>query len=152
MSNTEYTDKPICIASREYQKKKLEEIKNSSLMDNEKQKLSDEITERSCICHHLGNGALINLGIADEADSPQSICPGPNLAWFDRTYSLEEMVGHIYGRGPSLVSADRIHMFAQEIIMYVDHFAKLMERCDNSSKKINVLKEYKTNLDKGMDL
>ena len=50
------------------------------------------------------------------------MCPGPNIAWFDREYTLREMVDHIYGRGASLVPAARPHCLAKELEMYVDHF------------------------------
>ncbi len=58
---------------------------------------------------------------------PVAVCPGPNLAWFDREYTLREMVDHIYGRGESLVPASRPHCLAKELEMFVDHFAKQVE-------------------------
>ena len=92
------------------------------------------------------------LGISKEANSPQSICPGPNLAWFNRIYTLKEMVDHIYGMGHSLVSSERPHMFAREVEIYVDYFEKQVKICDCSLREVNTLKEFKKNLEKGMDL
>ena len=80
--------------------------------------------EKACICDHLGNPALLGLGI-EKRDLPVAVCPGPNLAYFDRKYRLEEMVDHIYGRGASLTPADRPHMFAKELQLYVDHCERL---------------------------
>jgi len=108
VSNTKFTEKPICLASREYQKTKLKEIEMMDISDDEKARLCKKVVEKTCICDHLGNGALIALGIAEEKKSPQSICPGPNIEWFDKFYTLAEMVDHIYGRGSSLVSNARI--------------------------------------------
>ncbi len=150
VSNLEFSEKPICLASNEYQTKKLEEIAAADLTDAEKEKLFDEITEKSCICDHLGNGALIALGIVKENKAPQAICPGPNIAWFDRIYSLKEMVDHIYGRGPSLVPQHRPHMFAKEIVMYVDYLEKLITRCKGTPKEIKSLEEFSKNLEAGM--
>ncbi len=152
VSNTEFTEKPICLASRRYQKRKLEDIDSMAVSDREKQRLRRKVVEKACICDHLGNGALVALGIAKEKSAPQSICPGPNIAWFDKTYTLREMVDHIYGRGPSLVSSERPHMFAKEIVMYVDHFEKQVARCTHTPKELKTLEEFKNNLEEGMDL
>ena len=89
---------------------------------------------KQCLCDHLGNGTLMSLGIS-EVPLPVAVCPGPNLAYFDRTYSLEEMVDHIYGRGPSLVPEDRPHFFAKELELYVDHWARLNASADPKVQK-----------------
>ncbi|MBW2568100.1 MAG: hypothetical protein JRD93_09935 [Deltaproteobacteria bacterium] len=152
VSNTEFSELPICLASREYQKKKLKEINNTELSSNEKERLCQAVMRKTCICDHLGNGALITLGIAEEKNSPQSICPGPNIAWFNKLYTLQEMVDHIYGRCPSLVSSSRPHMFANEIVMYVDYFEKLVCNSVYTLSEIKTLQEFKKNLEEGMEL
>jgi len=152
VSNTEFTKLPICLASKQYQKIKLEEMNKQALSKREKEKDREKIIQKTCICDHLGNGALIKLGISKEENSPQSICPGPNIAWFNRIYTLKEMVDHIYGRRPSLIPAERPHMFAKEIEMYVDYFEKQVKICDCSPKEVKILKEFKENLEKGMNL
>lgn len=151
LSNTEFTEKPICLASRKYQKMKQKEIENMEISADEKKRYIKKIVEKTCICDHLGNGSLIALGIADEKNAPQSICPGPNIEWFDRFYTLKEMVDHIYGRGPSLVSSKRPHMFAKEIEMYVDYFEKLVSNSSYTSKEAKIVIEYKKNLESGLD-
>jgi hypothetical protein len=149
--NTEFTGTPICTASREYQAEKLKLL--SSLPPDEQAKASsvESVTSKTCICDHLGNGALISLGIAKPSNSPQAICPGPNIAWFDRVYNLSEMVDHIYGRGPSLVPGERPHMFAKEIVMAVDYFEGLLAKSAFSKRDIAGLREYRQNLETGMD-
>lgn len=152
VSNTEFTEKPICLASRKYQKTKLEEINKMAVSEDAKAKLSRKIMQKTCICDHLGNGALIDLGIAGEKNSPQAICPGPNISWFNKFYTLQEMVDHIYGRGPALISSRRPHMFAKETAMYVDYFEEQVANSSYSHKEIKTLKEFKKNLEAGMSL
>jgi len=152
VSNTEFTEQPICLASKQYQKMKLEQINKQVLPEPEKEKYKKNIVQKTCLCDHLGNGALINLGISKKENSPQSICPGPNIAWFNKIYTLKEMVDHIYGRGRSLIPAERPHMFAKEIEMYVDYFEKQVKICDCSPREVKTLKEFKKNLEKGMNL
>ncbi len=149
--NTEYTERPLCISSREYQKRKLAEIAEMDLPEAEKERLRDQVVQKTCICDHLGNGALITLGLAKESEAPQAICPGPNLRWFEGTYTLQEMVDHIYGRTPSLVPAERPHMFAQEAVLNVDFFEKQVARA-SSEQEISSLEETAANLQKSMDL
>ena len=151
VSNTKFTEKPICLASREYQKTKLKEIEMMDISADEKAKLCKKVVEKTCICDHLGNGALITLGIAEEKKSPQSICPGPNIEWFGKFYTLAEMVDHIYGRGLSLVSSKRPHMFAKEIVMYVDYFEKMVADSFLTPGAIKALLEFKNNLEAGLD-
>jgi len=52
------------------------------------------------------------------------ICPGPNLAFFDKEVSLSQMVQHIYGNTNILPDNDRPNMFINELKMYVDHLKK----------------------------
>ncbi|HEY6953001.1 MAG TPA: hypothetical protein VI758_11370 [Bacteroidota bacterium] len=146
VSNTEFTSAPICLASTEYQTKKLAQIDGSDLTVEEKDSRKNEVLEKTCLCEHLGNGALIALGLVPETNHPQAICPGPNIAWFNRIYSLKEMVDHIYGRGASLVPPERPHMFAKEIAMYVDYFEKLIKRCGYSLRETKTINEFYQNL------
>ncbi|MBW2669877.1 MAG: hypothetical protein JRD87_08310 [Deltaproteobacteria bacterium] len=151
VSNTEFTENPICLASRQYQKTKLIEFENMEISADKKAKLIRKGMEKACLCDHLGNGALIALGIAEERKAPQAVCPGPNIEWFNKFYTLKEMIGHIYGRGPSLVSSKRPHMFAKEIVMYVNHFEKLIDNFSNTPKEIKTIPECKKNLEEGLD-
>lgn len=149
-SNTEFTEQPICTASTEYQLLKLNQIAESEMEEEEKEEKREKVLDKACLCDHLGNGALIDLGILEEHRAPQAICPGPNIAWFDGEYSLREMVDHIYGRGDSLVPAERPHMFAKEISLYVDYVEKLAGQLkDEAGRK--KLRTFRENLEKGMD-
>ncbi len=152
VSNTEFTKEPICTASTQYQTLKLEQISALHISPEEKQALIESVLVKTCLCEHLGNGALITHGVVHPSKSPQAICPGPNIAWFDRIYTLQEMVDHIYGRGTSLVPEKRPHMFAKEVVMYVDYLEKLIAKSGTSEREVNSLREFKENLERGMDL
>jgi len=123
-SSTELTASPVCTASREYQAAKLRSLGfETPPPPDTRDPRALAVYAKTCICHHLGNGALVDLGIA-RPGLPVAVCPGPNIAWFDREYTLREMVDHIYGRGESLVPPSRPHCLAKELEMVVDHFAK----------------------------
>ena len=134
-SSTEFGPEPLCTASAEYQKLKLAALGNSAPPAFDAAGPQESLLyAKQCLCDHLGNGTILSLGIS-ETPLPVAVCPGPNLAYFDRTYSLEELVDHIYGRGPSLVPDDRPHFFAKELELYVDHWARLDASADPKVQK-----------------
>ncbi len=151
VSNTEFTELPICTASKEYQGMKLKAMGKETVppVDIPDQRVQ-AVYVKSCICDQLGNGALINLGII-KAEMPVSVCPGPNIAYFDRLYTLREMVNHIYGRGRSLVPNDRPHMFSKDLVMSVDYFGKLADKlAAGDAKSFAYLSLFKANLEEGL--
>lgn len=152
VSNTEFTEEPICTASAEYQLLKINSIQESDLSDNEKDNQKDKVMEKTCLCTNLGTGSMIRLGIVKPSYGRQAICPGPNIAWFNREYSLDEMVNHIYGRVESLVPQERPHMFAKELMMYVDYISELSLLSDSEDGEWKKLLRMKKNLEMGMDL
>lgn len=149
-SNTEFTENPICTASNQYQLLKIDQINRSELPEESKAKQREKVMDKACLCDHLGNGVLITLGILKPNRAPQAICPGPNIAWFNRQYCLEEMVAHIYGRNDSLVPEERPHMFAKELIMYVDYFEELVNQSERPADDLKKLTRFKKNLEEGM--
>src|SRR5690606_6621560 len=79
-----------------------------------------------------------------------SVCPGPNIAYFDRQYTMKEMIDHIYGRGPSLVPADRPHMFAKDLRLYVDYYERLVNKHVRlGDPTVAYLREFRENLQAG---
>lgn len=153
VSNTEFTENPICTASAEYQILKISSILESDLSDEDKEKQKSSVMQKTCLCTNLGTGSLIRLGIMKPTYGRQAICPGPNIAWFNREYSLDEMVAHIYGDGESLVPKERPHIFAKELVMYVDYVSELASQIDPDDKQQwRRLGKMKNNLEKGMDL
>jgi len=151
VTNTEYTATPICTASKEYQTRKIEEVGGIGSPEARK------IAVKECICHQLGNGAteyirqetakLKGESAPESRNLPVSICPGPNIVWFDRYYSLQEMIDHIYGRIPSLVPERRPHCFAAELDMYLEFFEKLCEETHpENAKDVQKLDTFRVNL------
>lgn len=153
VSNTEFTENPICTASAEYQILKISSIHESDLSDEDKEKQKSRVMEKTCLCTNLGTGSMIRLGIMKPTYGRQAICPGPNIAWFNREYSLDEMVAHIYGHSESLVPKERPHMFAKELVMYVDYISELASQIEPVDKQQwRKLRKMRNNLEEGMDL
>ena len=82
--------------------------------------LREGVLAKSCICHDLAGTATRKNGI-DPAATP-AVCCGPSIVNFSRIATLEEMVGHIYGRLSLLTGADRPHMFLRELALNIDYF------------------------------
>lgn len=143
----------MCTASKEYQRLKLAEIEALKTSSEVKAVMRRAAVNKACLCEQLGNSALIALGLkASGATAPQAVCPGPNIAWFNRIYSLQEMIDHFYGRGASLVPVERPHMFAKELVMTVDYFEKLIEATDGSAREVERLAGIRANIEAGMRL
>lgn len=152
--NTEFTEKPICMASRQYQDLKISKINSEDISAEEKKNQIDLVLERDCLCEGLGMGALMKNHIPNKHKlNAVTICPGPNLAYFSKVMSLEEMVGHIYGRLNMRNSTPRQHMFINELSMYVDYLKKEFENCKGNlqTKKQAYLDNFRTNLNKGIE-
>jgi hypothetical protein len=152
--NTEFTEQPVCTASRKYQSKKLQELETMNLPEAEYKKAYDKIIERECLCIGLGISMLQSKGIAVKENEKVTVCPGPNLAYFSKISSLKEMVDHIYGRINLLDKGYRPHMFLKELSMYFDIFKERMEafqkNADDVKEKRNLVK-FKSNLMDGIE-
>ncbi len=150
----EFTDKPICTASREYQNLKIKQLKTTiadpKLLEHEIEK----VTEKDCLCEGLGASALLkNKTKLSHNLSAVTICPGPNLAYFSDTFSLKQMVDHIYGRLNILNNLNRPNIFVNELQLYFDYLKKELEDQFNviNDKKISYFQTFKSNLLKGID-
>lgn len=150
-NNTEFSEAPVCKASRFYQERKLKQIEESDAGEEQKEIMRKSVYAKQCICDHLGNSGLIFWDREKPENAPQSICPGPNLAWFNRSYSMQEMIDHIYGRIADLTPPERPHMFAKEVEMYGDWFALQVEKWDGDKDLAAWLKVAAKNFDEGMD-
>ena len=152
-SDTEFTEAPICTASREYQNHKIKQLKEKGLPEAQYEIEFNRITEKDCLCEGLGSAVLLKDGIPLSHNlAAVSICPGPNLAYFSGTFSLAEMVNHIYGRINILNSLPRPNMFINELNMYMDHFKnKVDENFSLNPKQLKSLQTFKANLLSGID-
>jgi hypothetical protein len=151
----EFSPKGTCTASRKYQEIKLKELDdNEDITPEEFQKRKTEITDKACLCVGLVNAAYMeqNLAIKGEKHGVV-ICPGPNLAFFDKEVSLSEMVNHIYGNTNILADNTRPNMFINELKMYIDYLKK--EIADSSiqitQSQIKKWNAFKKNLAEGIE-
>jgi len=82
-----------------------------------------------------------------------SICPGPNLAYFSSTYSLKNMVDHIYGRTNVMERTDRPNLFVKELKMYIEYLGTKIEDTVKpfSDKQKKHFETFQENLNKGVE-
>ncbi|WP_372746457.1 hypothetical protein [Lutibacter sp.] len=153
-SNTEYTDIAICTASKQYQTKKIQELKEENLNSEDYSKRLEKITDKTCLCEGLANAAFLNYSIDKKgSDEGIAICPGPNMAYFTKEISLKEMVSHIYGKTNVISYQNRPHMFIKELAMYVAYFSERVEEVKESfnAKQEKYLNNFQNNLNDGIN-
>ncbi|MEZ5104792.1 MAG: hypothetical protein R2757_09875 [Draconibacterium sp.] len=151
--NTEYTEKPICTASRQYQTLKLEELEALKLEADEHKKAYDKIIEKECLCIGLGISMLESKKIEVKPTEKVTVCPGPNLAYFSKISTLQQMVDHIYGRINILDNRPRPHMFLKELGMYLDIYKERFEdfmKNTSDTKEKRQLVSFQQNLSDGI--
>lgn len=153
VSNTEFTEQPICTASRQYQALKIAELKSLSMPPDELAARTLRVLAKACICSDLGDTAYVLNEIPKPAGLFPAICPGPNIVYYDRVASLREMVDHIYGRGNLLQRQDRPHMFVKELNLNIDFLANLIHEVNTGfgHSKDSDLETFRANLDLGID-
>jgi hypothetical protein len=129
VSNMEFTAEPICTASRQYQSLKIEQLKGQDLPLSVLVQKINKVMEKACLCEDLAAAGIMN---SDESgkhiDRAVAVCPGPNLAYFSRIATLEEMVDHIYGRLQLLRDTYRPNMFINELHLYIDYLKSEMQK------------------------
>ena len=95
--------------------------------------LRRETLSRECICRFLGNAgreeireknpslhyqpecvAVARGSQPTRIREPVTICPNPDIGYFDREYTLFEMMRHLYGTGPRLTPEDKPSAFEVE--------------------------------------
>ncbi|MCJ7758143.1 MAG: hypothetical protein MUP24_08335, partial [Gillisia sp.] len=152
--NKEFSDRPICIASRQYQKLKIKELDaKKDISEEQHSREYNKITEKSCICTGLVTTPYINLGLLRTADGDSvSVCPGPNLAYFSKKSTLSEMANHIYGKINLLNDTYRPNMFVKELGIYVDYLKNEIEDSVETinERKLKYFEEFKSNLLSGI--
>ena len=114
--SNEYGSEGVCTASRLFQKNKIEEIG-----------ISNEITDKSCLCMGLSAPAVLNYEVQTSESKGVSICPGPNIAYFNQELTLQDMSEHIYHGTEGVVRKDRPNMFINELNMYLTYLSKRIE-------------------------
>lgn len=151
--NKEFLDTGICTASRQYQHLKIKELEEQHFPSEKHAYLLNKITEKSCTCVGLGTSALLAYGLDTKTEGEGvSVCPGPNMAYFDKTLSLEEMVHHIYGRTNIISRTDRPNMFIKELTIYIDYLKDLIKEYDMNpnDKQQKYIITFASNLKEGI--
>lgn len=151
--NTEFGGRPVCTASKAYQVRKIQALKEQNLS---RETLSSEIgkvTDKACICHELGDSALGKHGIETADRINSAVCPGPNIAYFSREYSLSEMIQHIYGRINLFEKKVHASLFATELRLYIQNLRNSVQKTieDLSETEIPQLKIFQENLNNGIE-
>lgn len=134
VSNTEFTRKPICTASRTYQRLKINQLKKVGLSTVDLQIAIERVQEKICLCQGLATAAYLANGLlAPNEEGAVSVCPGPNLIWFKGIFALNQMIGHIYGRKSLIATANRPNLFMNELFLYIEHLRKYLSNREASS-------------------
>ena len=139
--SNEYGNEGVCTASRLYQKNKIEE-----------KGISEKITDKTCLCMGLAATAVINYEVETRESKGVSICPGPNMAYFDQELTLKAMSNHIYNGSQGIVRADRPNMFVNELEMYLSYLSeKIEEHKSNWGRKSGkYLNTFTKNMNEGI--
>ena len=139
--SNEYGTEGVCTASRLFQKNKIDE-----------QGISDQITDKACLCMGLAATAVINYGVETRESKGVSICPGPNMAYFDQELTLQDMSHHIYNGDEGIVRADRPNMFVNELGMYLTYLSEKIEEHKNDwgKKSGRYLNSFTSNMNEGI--
>ncbi len=152
-NNTEFTAEPICTASKKYQQLKIKELNAANLTPTAYNERFAQITEKVCLCEGLCTSTYIKTQqLKPKENTAVAICPGPNLAFFNSVYSLDEMVNHIYGNADLLAQIDRPHVFINELNLYIDYLntqVKLYLK-EVNDKKIKYFNSFKLQLEQGV--
>ncbi len=146
ISNKDYTENLICTASRKYQEFKFKEGTVS-------EEQASAIIEKECLCQGLSKAAFVKYDEGEKKDGiGVSVCPGPNMAYFNQKVSLKKMIGHIYGKENILTRTDRPNIFVKELSLYIQDIDKKYQSLkeDLSSRPAKKLQEYKENLLQGI--
>ena len=151
----EFGDEGICTSSKKYQDIKLNELYDikESLSVEAFEKIKFDITEKACLCVGLANAAYLENDMEIKGQSQGVIiCPGPNMAYFDKEVSLSEMVRHIYGNFNVMTNANRPNFFINELKMYIDYLKNDIKNisCEINASQLKKLKAFKSNLLEGI--
>ena len=150
----EYKKEGTCTASKKHQDKKLEELeaKRDFISFETYTKEYNSITEKSCLCVGLANASHLELGIPMKGQAQGVVvCPGPNMAYFSKEVSLNEMIQHIYGKKEIENHTDRPNMFVKELGLYVSYLTnQINEAFEITPQQIKKWETFKTNLLNGI--
>ena len=150
--NTEFGETELCVASRDYQEQKVKQLQEMKLPPDQYEAAYEKIVVKSCICVGLGTSALlVNRMNTREEGKGVSICPSPNIAFFNKTISLQRMIDHIYGKASVLEDENVPHVFVRELEAYIDYLqGKIAETQSPTAKQTLYFWEFRENLMEGI--
>ena len=142
-----YDKQGICSASRKFQKIKIKESDSDNTINLNK------VYEKTCLCMGLAASAVLNNKIDVKESQSVSICPGPNLAYFSKYMSLQEMSKQIYGMAESIARFDRPHFFVKELELYIKYFSDKIDESttDFNKKQEKYFTKFLNNLNEGIN-
>ncbi|QDP84550.1 hypothetical protein FNJ88_02875 [Chryseobacterium sp. SNU WT5] len=151
----EFGPEGICTASRKYQQVKLAdlEVSKAEINIHEYEKRKNKITEKSCLCVGLVNSSYLENEIPIKGEKQGVVvCPGPNLAYFDKEVSLSDMLKHIYGSINIIPDTKRPNVFINELKLYVNFLKNEIEEYTNilNNAQVKKWKTFKNNLIDGV--
>jgi hypothetical protein len=153
--NKSYGNQGICTASKKYQDLELEKLgqQKNEISVVEFELKQQRITEKSCLCVGLANASYLENNIPIKGQQQGIvICPGPNLAYFDKEYSLKKMVQHIYGNTNIMLQLDRPNLFIKELKMYIDYLRNEVSNftTEVTASQIKKWNLYRNNINEGI--
>jgi hypothetical protein len=150
--NKEFGPEGICTASSKYQKIALAALDKGedSKVNDGQSTVADAITAKSCLCVGLANASLLENNISIKGDQSVIVCPGPNIAYFDRQYTLKEMVQHIYGHLSVLENSQRPNLFVKELRLYINFLKSKVLAAGTDVNLSRQLAKIKENLSMGI--
>ncbi|PZW40446.1 hypothetical protein LX95_01509 [Mesonia algae] len=152
----EFGPEGVCTASKKYQTEKLQDLeaKKDKVSSSWYEKEKAIINEKACLCVGLANASYMEHEM-DIKGQQQGvvICPGPNIAYFDKKISLAKMIQHIYGNDSVLAPTNRSHMFVNELKMYISYLKNEIKDTseDITARHIKKWQAFKNNLSCGID-
>lgn len=153
--NKSYNKEGICTASKKYQDLELEKLEQnkSQISATDYEIKRQKITEKSCLCVGLANASYLENDMPIKGQQQGVvICPGPNLAYFDKEYSLQEMVQHIYGNTNVMHETERPNLFVKELKMYVDYLRNEINTFTDevTAHQLKKWNSYRNNINEGI--
>lgn len=137
VSNTEFSKEPICTASHTYQKQKIAQLKTLNLEPEEYERQYQQVVSKECLCVGLMNSVVHTYDLPPiKKLEAVTICPGPNIAYFNKVVTLHEMVDHIYGRTNILPDERRPHMFIKELDLNIDYLREQIQEIRSWNEKL----------------
>ena len=144
----------LCTASRQYQRNQIKLLDEAGLSKDKYRMTFKDIVDKACLCMGLGEASMQVYNLDPSAPKKGvSICPGPNMAYFNKIMSLKDIADHIYGRIDILAKKNRPQMFVKELGLYLSYLSKKIEEIEGipSRQQQKYLDTFSKNLEQGID-